>query len=154
MHRPFACEFVIWLAFIAILLHASDPKTRGVDVYIYIWNCTNYFISNKLIAHPKVHKNNTCTLAELIRASYRREMSPPALQGLTPLQLLVEIGIEKLRRDYRNAFLGTCTWTTLWPSLPCVLIWYGEKKTKRLWGKAFSIYQRVSTLNSTFRKPV
>ena len=45
-------------------------------------------------------------MAALIRSSYHGAMTLPNLQSSEPLEILAEIGIEKLRRDYRNTFIG------------------------------------------------
>ncbi|XP_013385543.2 protein zwilch homolog [Lingula anatina] len=54
---------------------------------------------------PMVHASNHTQLAELVRASYYNKLVMPDLAGLLPLELLVEIGVEKLRRDYSHAFI-------------------------------------------------
>ena len=45
-------------------------------------------------------------LAELIRDSYKGRCDPLFLKRVSSLTLLVEIGIDKLFRDYVHAFLG------------------------------------------------
>ena len=45
-------------------------------------------------------------MAALIRSSYHGAMTLPNLQSSEPLEILAEIGIEKLRRDYQNTFIG------------------------------------------------
>jgi len=45
-------------------------------------------------------------LAELIRDSYKGRCDPLFLKRVSALTLLVEIGIDKLFRDYVHAFLG------------------------------------------------
>ena len=53
-----------------------------------------------------MHKSNKSKLAQLIRDSYYGKMEAPLLEGTLPIEILVEIGIEKLHRDYTNAFIG------------------------------------------------
>ena len=53
-----------------------------------------------------MHKTNRSKMATLIRNSYHGNMTFPALQGLEPLEMLAEIGLEKLQRDYQNTFIG------------------------------------------------
>lgn len=55
---------------------------------------------------PMVHQRNQTKLAKLIRDSYYGQMTMPVLSGVLPLELLVEIGIEKLKRDYSFTFMS------------------------------------------------
>jgi len=54
----------------------------------------------------QVHKQNVTKLAELIRDSYKRRCDPLFLKRVSALTVVVEIGIDKLFRDYVHAFLG------------------------------------------------
>ncbi|XP_014666597.1 PREDICTED: protein zwilch homolog [Priapulus caudatus] len=56
---------------------------------------------------PMVNQRNNTQLARLVRDSYSGKMATPDLTGALPLQLLLEIGIEKLTVDYVTAFLAT-----------------------------------------------
>ena len=55
----------------------------------------------------QVHRHNTSAMAELIRGVYAGDATPPKLNVTQqlPLQLLVGIGIEKLRRDFMTPFI-------------------------------------------------
>jgi len=53
-----------------------------------------------------VHRGNNTTVAQLVRDSYLGKLRIPNLAGIYPVELLVEIGIEKLRHDYTHAFLS------------------------------------------------
>ena len=53
-----------------------------------------------------MHRTNKTVLAELVRDSFERKMSVPSLEGPGALNILVEIGIEKLTRDYISTFIG------------------------------------------------
>ncbi|XP_067674578.1 protein zwilch homolog [Haliotis asinina] len=68
----------------------------------YIFNCLS---SGRV--QPMVHNNNHTTMAQLVRDSYVGRMMVPPLKGITPIKLLAEMGIEKLKRDYINAFLSS-----------------------------------------------
>ncbi|KAK3093356.1 hypothetical protein FSP39_014465 [Pinctada imbricata] len=50
--------------------------------------------------NPLVHRYNTTTMAEMVRESYCGKLRVPNLAGLYPIQLLAEMGAEKLRQDY------------------------------------------------------
>jgi len=54
----------------------------------------------------QVNKSNETLLAHLVRESYYDRMSQTTVTGRQALQILVEIGVEKLSRDYSCAFLG------------------------------------------------
>ncbi|XP_071788335.1 protein zwilch homolog isoform X1 [Asterias amurensis] len=56
---------------------------------------------------PIVHGDNQSTLAKMIRASYQQEMNKINIEGVDNLTMLVEIGLDKLRRDYTNFFIAS-----------------------------------------------
>ncbi|XP_046573629.1 protein zwilch homolog [Haliotis rubra] len=68
----------------------------------YIFNC----LSSGSV-QPMVHNNNHTTMAQLVRDSYVGRMMVPPLKGITPIILLAEMGVEKLKRDYINTFLSS-----------------------------------------------
>ncbi|CAH1789069.1 unnamed protein product, partial [Owenia fusiformis] len=76
--------------------------------YVELVDCLNYVLkalrSGDL--QPMVHKTNRTSLAKLVQDSYYNEIVLPTLEGDKPLQMLVEIGIEKLRQDYISIFVG------------------------------------------------
>lgn len=55
---------------------------------------------------PFIHKDNTTTIAQMVKDSYRGQLRTPSLSGLTPLIYLAEIGIQKLTHDYIHIFLS------------------------------------------------
>jgi len=54
----------------------------------------------------QVHKQNNTKLGELIRDAYKGRCDPLLLKRVSALTVLVEIGVDKLFRDYIHAFLG------------------------------------------------
>ena len=54
----------------------------------------------------QVHKQNNTKLGELIRDTYKGRCDPLLLKRVSALTVLVEIGVDKLFRDYIHAFLG------------------------------------------------
>ncbi|CAJ0936180.1 unnamed protein product, partial [Mesorhabditis belari] len=52
-----------------------------------------------------IHENNKTTLARLIRDACNNELILPRLEGLTSIQILAEIGAEKVARDIKDAFV-------------------------------------------------
>ncbi|KAL3880411.1 hypothetical protein ACJMK2_032651 [Sinanodonta woodiana] len=97
-----------------------DIKRKDFDFTDHLWkvlkNCTSHadlveslgyvltVLSNGEL-QPFIHSANKTTLADLVRDSFRGQLRIPALVGLIPLQMLAEIGMEKLRQDYINIFL-------------------------------------------------
>ncbi|KAK3599930.1 hypothetical protein CHS0354_012571 [Potamilus streckersoni] len=97
-----------------------DIKRKDFDFTDHLWkvlkNCTSHadlveslgyvltVLSNGEL-QPFIHSANKTTLADLVRDSFRGQLRIPALVGLVPLQMLAEIGMEKLRQDYINIFL-------------------------------------------------
>ena len=59
------------------------------------------------ISLSQVHKSNKSQLAQLVRDSYYGKMVQPRLADTAPIRLLAEIAVEKILRDYMNAFIGT-----------------------------------------------
>uniref|UniRef100_A0A914UTY0 Protein zwilch n=1 Tax=Plectus sambesii TaxID=2011161 RepID=A0A914UTY0_9BILA len=52
----------------------------------------------------KVHGDNGSSVARLVRDACTDQLRLPRLEGLTPIQMTLEIGLEKFRRDYVDAF--------------------------------------------------
>ncbi|XP_022084701.1 protein zwilch homolog [Acanthaster planci] len=56
---------------------------------------------------PIVHSDNQSILAKAIRASYQQQMHTVSVDEVAILTMLVEIGLDKLRRDYTNFFIAS-----------------------------------------------
>lgn len=56
--------------------------------------------------HPWIHRGSSSTLSQLIQQSYHGEMKSIPLSGLTPIRMLLEIGLDKMKKDYLNSFIG------------------------------------------------
>ncbi|XP_068105260.1 protein zwilch homolog [Hyperolius riggenbachi] len=56
--------------------------------------------------HPWIHRGSSSTLSRLIQQSYHGDMPSVILSGLTPIRMLLEIGLDKMKRDYVNCFIG------------------------------------------------
>jgi len=107
---------------------------KDLDFTDYLWSvlmkCTSYAELLECLnhvftvlghgeLHPMVNQNNQIIMAQLVRDSYVGKMRFPNLAGLCPLQLLAEMGAEKLHQDYVFTFLskGLFTLTNLEPFL-------------------------------------
>ncbi|XP_078386266.1 protein zwilch homolog isoform X2 [Cetorhinus maximus] len=55
---------------------------------------------------PWIHRGSNSSLSKLIQQSYHGSMPTVSVNGLTAIRMLLEIGLDKLRRDYINYFIG------------------------------------------------
>ncbi|XP_041031083.1 protein zwilch homolog isoform X3 [Carcharodon carcharias] len=55
---------------------------------------------------PWIHRGSNSSLSKLIQQSYHGTMPTVSVNGLTAIRMLLEIGLDKLRRDYINYFIG------------------------------------------------
>ena len=94
---------------------------KDLDFTDRLWNILCQCVSNRELVeclkhvftvlsncelNPMVHRQNNSTMAELVRDSYSGKLRTPNLAGVYPLQLLAEMGAEKLKRDYKFALLS------------------------------------------------
>ncbi|XP_033744265.1 protein zwilch homolog [Pecten maximus] len=96
-------------------------ERKDLDFTDHLWTvlckCTSYselvecfkyvftVLSNGEL-RPMVHRNNNTTVAQMVRDSYIGKLRMPNLAGVYALQLLAEIGVEKLHQDYVFTFLA------------------------------------------------
>ncbi|VTJ77476.1 Hypothetical predicted protein [Marmota monax] len=55
---------------------------------------------------PWLHSGSNSLLSKLIHQSYHGTMDTVSLSGTIPLQMLLEIGLDKLKKDYISFFVG------------------------------------------------
>ncbi|KAM6149665.1 protein zwilch homolog [Erethizon dorsatum] len=55
---------------------------------------------------PWLHSGSNSLLSKLIHQSYHGTMDTVSLSGTIPLQMLLEIGLDKLKKDYISFFIG------------------------------------------------
>ncbi|KAM4646046.1 protein zwilch homolog isoform 2-T15 [Amazona ochrocephala] len=55
---------------------------------------------------PWIHHGSGSLLSKLIQQSYHGKMEAVSLTGITPVQMLLEIGLDKMKKDYVNFFIG------------------------------------------------
>ncbi|KAM4829219.1 protein zwilch homolog [Thomomys bottae] len=55
---------------------------------------------------PWLHSGSSSWLSRLIHQSYHGAMDTVSLTGTAPLQMLLEIGLDKLKKDYISFFIG------------------------------------------------
>ncbi|XP_078539166.1 protein zwilch homolog isoform X2 [Lissotriton helveticus] len=55
---------------------------------------------------PWIHRGSSSSLSRIIQQSYSGTMEPVSLTGLAPIRMLLEIGLDKMKKDYINCFIG------------------------------------------------
>ncbi|XP_075391927.1 protein zwilch homolog [Tenrec ecaudatus] len=55
---------------------------------------------------PWLHSGSSSLLSKLIHQSYHGTMDTVSLRGTIPVQMLLEIGLDKLKKDYISFFIG------------------------------------------------
>uniref|UniRef100_A0A3P8X9T2 Protein zwilch n=1 Tax=Esox lucius TaxID=8010 RepID=A0A3P8X9T2_ESOLU len=55
---------------------------------------------------PWIHRDSSSSLSKLILQSYHHQMDLVSLSGLTPVHMLLEMGLDKMRKDYINYLIG------------------------------------------------
>lgn len=54
----------------------------------------------------QIHQESNSLLSKLIKQSYHGKMETVSLDGDSPIQMLLEIGVDKMKRDYISYFVG------------------------------------------------
>uniref|UniRef100_A0A667XXV2 Protein zwilch n=1 Tax=Myripristis murdjan TaxID=586833 RepID=A0A667XXV2_9TELE len=55
---------------------------------------------------PWIHRDSSSSLSKLILQSYHQQIDHVSLSGLTPVHMLLEMGLDKMRKDYINYLIG------------------------------------------------
>ncbi|TNN86931.1 Protein zwilch [Liparis tanakae] len=55
---------------------------------------------------PWIHRDSSSSLSKLILQSYHQQIDHVSLTGITPVQMLLEMGLDKMRKDYINYLIG------------------------------------------------
>ncbi|XP_038124852.1 protein zwilch homolog [Cyprinodon tularosa] len=55
---------------------------------------------------PWIHRDSSSSLSKLIIQSYQQQIDHVSLTGITPVIMLLEMGVDKMRKDYINYFIG------------------------------------------------
>ncbi|XP_051484286.1 protein zwilch homolog isoform X3 [Apus apus] len=54
----------------------------------------------------EIHQGSSSLLSKLIQQSYHGKIEAVSLSGITPIQMLLEIGLDKMKKDYVSFFIG------------------------------------------------
>ncbi|KAM4040059.1 protein zwilch homolog isoform 2-T2 [Anomaloglossus baeobatrachus] len=81
---------------------------RSVTSYQDVQDCFSLVMQSLKYGdvHPWIHRGSSSTLSKLIQQSYHGNMQSISLTGLTPIRMLLEIGLDKMKKDYINCFIG------------------------------------------------
>ncbi|XP_029289779.1 protein zwilch homolog [Cottoperca gobio] len=55
---------------------------------------------------PWIHRDSSSSLSKLILQSYHQQIDQVTLTGVAPVHMLVEMGLDKMRKDYINYLIG------------------------------------------------
>ncbi|XP_013869134.1 protein zwilch homolog [Austrofundulus limnaeus] len=55
---------------------------------------------------PWIHRDSSSSLSKLILQSYHQQIEHVSLTGVTPIIMLLEMGLDKMRKDYINYLIG------------------------------------------------
>ncbi|KFP93007.1 Protein zwilch, partial [Haliaeetus albicilla] len=83
-------------------------KMRSVSSYQELIECFTLVI--KSLEHgeiqPWIHQGSSSLLSKLIQQSYHGKIEVVSLSGIIPIQMLLEIGLDKMKKDYVSFFIG------------------------------------------------
>uniref|UniRef100_A0A8C6WKD7 Protein zwilch n=1 Tax=Neogobius melanostomus TaxID=47308 RepID=A0A8C6WKD7_9GOBI len=55
---------------------------------------------------PWIHRDSNSSLSKLVLQSYHQKIDNVHLSGMTPVQMLLEMGLDKMRKDYINYLIA------------------------------------------------
>ncbi|XP_048812525.1 protein zwilch homolog isoform X2 [Lagopus muta] len=105
-------------------------KMRSVCSYQELVECLTLVV--KFLEHgeiqPWIHQGSSSLLSKLVQQSYHGKVEAVSLSGITPIQMLLEIGLDKMKKDYVNFFIGG----KLRPSCSFCPFFYGLRGLKEI----------------------
>ncbi|EFO23952.1 hypothetical protein LOAG_04537 [Loa loa] len=84
-----------------LILHYCHSNQDLIKALRYVFDALKAGYKNTLIL-----TNNRCTMARLLRDACANDLLLPRLEGLTPIQIYLEMGLERLRRACMDEFLN------------------------------------------------
>uniref|UniRef100_A0A8B9FZW5 Protein zwilch n=1 Tax=Amazona collaria TaxID=241587 RepID=A0A8B9FZW5_9PSIT len=87
---------------------AGAPPSTCVSSYQELIACFTLVLESLKCGEiqPWIHHGSSSLLSKLIQQSYHGKMEAVSLAGITPVQMLLEIGLDKMKKDYVNFFIG------------------------------------------------
>uniref|UniRef100_A0A8C3PKD5 Protein zwilch n=1 Tax=Calidris pygmaea TaxID=425635 RepID=A0A8C3PKD5_9CHAR len=82
-------------------------KMRSVSSYQELIECFTLVIKSleRGEIQPWIHQGSSSLLSKLIEQSYHGKIEVVPLSGITPIQMLLEIGLDKMKKDYVSFFI-------------------------------------------------
>ncbi len=98
----------------------SNPGYEMLELLkiVYHWEkiwwllCVKYFFFC-LFCVLQIHRDSSSSLSKLILQSYHQQIDHVPLTGVTPVHMLLEMGLDKMRKDYINYLIGNLSLITL-----------------------------------------
>ncbi|KAM4637457.1 protein zwilch homolog [Amazona ochrocephala] len=83
-------------------------KMKCVSSYQELIACFTLVLESRECGEiqPWIHHGSGSLLSKLIQQSYHGKMEAVSLTGITPVQMLLEIGLDKMKKDYVSFFIG------------------------------------------------
>ncbi|XP_036245582.1 protein zwilch homolog isoform X1 [Molothrus ater] len=83
-------------------------KMKSVSSYQELIDCFTLVIKSleRGEIQPWIHQGSSSFLSQLIQQSYHGKMEDVSLSDITPIQMLLEVGLEKMKKDYVSFFIG------------------------------------------------
>ncbi|KFP33829.1 Protein zwilch, partial [Colius striatus] len=83
-------------------------KMRSVSSYQELVQCFTLVMKSleRGEIQPWIHQGSSSFLSNLIQQSYHGKMEAVSLSGITPIQMLLEVGLDKMKKDYVSFFIG------------------------------------------------
>ncbi|XP_072201638.1 protein zwilch homolog [Excalfactoria chinensis] len=83
-------------------------KMRSVCSYQELVECLTLVIKfmERGEIQPWIHQGSSGLLSKLIQQSYHGKVEAVSLSGITPIQMLLEVGLDKMKKDYVSFFIG------------------------------------------------
>ncbi|KAM4637454.1 protein zwilch homolog [Amazona ochrocephala] len=98
-------------------------KMKCVSSYQELIACFTLVLESRECGEiqPWIHHGSGSLLSKLIQQSYHGKMEAVSLTGITPVQMLLEIGLDKMKKDYVSFFIGQelATLTSLVSDMGC-----------------------------------
>lgn len=85
-----------------------EKMRKSVTSYQDITECMKIVVKAVKLGKikPWIHKDSNSTLSKLILQSYQQQIDSVPLTGLAPANMLLELGLDKIRKDFINYLVG------------------------------------------------
>ncbi|XP_050990919.1 protein zwilch homolog isoform X2 [Labeo rohita] len=85
-----------------------EKMRKSVTSYQDITECLKIVVKAVKLGKikPWIHKDSNSTLSKMIVQSYQQQIDAIPLTGLTPANMLLELGLDKIRKDFINYLVG------------------------------------------------